>query len=171
MRQWLIVGALVAAACGKDKTAHVMTEEERARKPAAVAAPVPMSASPSAPALAEEVVTLLDGMPAGHPRPKVIAALAGHCAHIEDCADAACRNVLGLCQTSSLDQCGEFLARGCAGFRDSPAWIGEREQASLGPAAAAWVIDRYRGVVKRIRADLPPKAQERLDDARARHGL
>jgi hypothetical protein len=165
---------LALAACGKDGTATPVSDPGKGVSPI-VAMPTD---SPVVTAdaelvvsreVAEQVVTLVDGMPAGAPRERVIAAIGGHCSRIPGCVEPACARVLDTCRSATLDDCGRFLVLQCPAFRRSPGASAEPDR--VGTAAAAWVVDRYRPVVAAARDLLTPAARERLDDARARHGL
>lgn len=167
----LAIGLL---ACGNDKTAGPVPDPGKGVSPI-VAMPTDRAVVTTDGALAvdvaiaEQVVTLIDALPAGAPRDRVIAAIGGHCSRIPGCVEPACARVLDVCRSASLDDCGRFLVLECPAFRRSPGASAEPD--AVGTAAAAWVVDRYRPVVAASRDLLTPAARERLDDGRARHGL
>lgn len=171
--RWLLVVAALAA-CGKDKTAAPVSDPGAGVSPI-VAMPTDAPVVTTEGKLvvdrtvAEQVVTLIDGMPAGHARERVIAAIGGHCSRIPGCVEPACARVLDVCRSATLDDCGRFLVTDCPSFRRSTGASATPDR--VGTAAAAWVVDRYRPVVAAARDLLTPAARERLDDARARHGL
>ena len=98
-----------------------------------------------------------------------LLTVAAHCGATPGCVSAPCGQVLRVCRTASaIEKCGEFLQIECPAFARE---AGEARGEELRTATEGWIRARYGRLIDAAREQLAPADQERLDAARARHGL